>query len=64
MSVATKSCVEIGRMSNQRKAVFVNGVFYIQSFWGGHGEISPRSGLMPKGTVCPDFSQFSNSADF
>jgi hypothetical protein len=30
-------------MSNQRKAEFVNGNFGIQSFWGGYGEISPKT---------------------
>jgi hypothetical protein len=30
-------------MSNQRKDAFINGIFHIQSFWGGHGEISRKS---------------------
>jgi hypothetical protein len=42
-------------MSNKRKAEFVNGNFGIQSFWGAHGEILPRTKLMPKGTICPEF---------
>jgi hypothetical protein len=33
----------MGRMSNQQEAVFINDIFRIQSFWGGHGEISPKS---------------------
>jgi hypothetical protein len=42
-------------MSNQRKSEFVNGNFGIQSFCGGHGKISPKSWLMLKGWVCPEF---------
>jgi hypothetical protein len=42
-------------MSNQRKAEFINDDVDIQSFWGGHGEISSRSGLMSKGMVCLNF---------
>jgi hypothetical protein len=30
-------------MSNQHEDAFVNCVFHIQSFWGGHGEISSES---------------------
>jgi hypothetical protein len=63
-SVATKPYVEIGRMSNQRKAELIHGVFRIQSFWRGHDEFSPRSGLVPKGTICPDFPRCSNPTDF
>jgi hypothetical protein len=36
------------RMSNQLKAEFVNGNFGIQSFWGGHGEISSNLELGQK----------------
>jgi hypothetical protein len=35
-------------MSNHWKAVFVNGIFCMQSFLGDHGEILPRPGLVPK----------------
>jgi hypothetical protein len=31
-SIATKPCVEIGRMSNQWEAVFVNGIFIYKVF--------------------------------
>jgi hypothetical protein len=37
--VAIKPCIRIDRMSNQRKAEFVNDKFGIQSLWGGHGKI-------------------------
>jgi hypothetical protein len=43
-------------MGNRRKVGVAKDNFGIQSFWGGHGKISPRSRLMPKGTVCPEFS--------
>jgi hypothetical protein len=29
--------------------------FRIQSFWGGHGKFLPRSELVMKGTIRPDF---------
>jgi hypothetical protein len=38
-----KPCIRINRMSNQRKAKFVNKNFGIQCFWVGHGEISSKS---------------------
>jgi hypothetical protein len=49
-SIASKPCIKIDRMSNQRKDEFVSGKFWIQSFWGGHG----NPWLMPKGRVCPE----------
>jgi hypothetical protein len=42
-SVVTKPCVETGRLSNWQKAEFVNNFFCIQSFWGGYGEILPKT---------------------
>jgi hypothetical protein len=42
-------------MSDQRKDEFVKGNFGIQSFWRGHGEISSKSGIRPKDSVCPEF---------
>jgi hypothetical protein len=41
-------------MGDQHKSEVVSEDFGIQSFWGGHGKILPRPGLMPKGTVCPE----------
>jgi hypothetical protein len=38
-SLETKPCVQIGHMSNQHKAEFINNIFHIQSFWGGHSVI-------------------------
>jgi hypothetical protein len=35
-------------MSNQQEAVFVSDIFHMQSFWGGHGKISPRPKLVLK----------------
>jgi hypothetical protein len=40
--IIIKPYVETGRMSNQKKSEFVNGIFHIQSFWGCHGQISPK----------------------
>jgi hypothetical protein len=42
-------------MSNQRKAEFVNSALCIQSFWGAHGKISPKTLFVPKGAICPEF---------
>jgi hypothetical protein len=63
-SVATKLYVKTRRMSNQWKTELIHGVFHIQSFWRGHDEFSPKSGLVPKGTICPDFPQCSNPTVF
>jgi hypothetical protein len=41
-------------MSNQKKAEFVKDIFHIQSFWGSHGEISPKTWFIQEGLVCPD----------
>jgi hypothetical protein len=38
-----KPYVKTGHMSNQRKDEFVNDSFYIQSFWGGHDDFSPKT---------------------
>jgi hypothetical protein len=53
--IAIKPCIWMGRMSNRRKAKFINGIFCIQSFWRGHGKILPNSWLLLKGIVCPGF---------
>jgi hypothetical protein len=42
-------------MSNRMKAEFIGNDFGIQCFWVDHGEISPRTYLMPKGTIYPEF---------
>jgi hypothetical protein len=42
-AIATKLYVKTGRMSNQKKAEFVDDIFHIWSFWRGHGEISPNT---------------------
>jgi hypothetical protein len=41
-------------MSNQQKAEFVGDIFHIRSFWGGHGEISPKTRFMQEGAICPE----------
>jgi hypothetical protein len=63
-AVATKPCIGIGHMSNRRESVFINGIFCIQSFWEGHSKFSPRSALVPKGTIHLDFPRYSNPTDF
>jgi hypothetical protein len=50
-------------MSNQQKNEFVNGMFHIPIFWGGHGKISPNPWLVPIGAVYPDF-WFSKPVEF
>jgi hypothetical protein len=40
-AVTTEPYIEMSCMSNQRKAEFIGDIFRMQSFWGGHGEISP-----------------------
>jgi hypothetical protein len=42
-------------MNNQKKDEFVNDIFRIQSFWGGYGEISPKTRFIQDGAICPDF---------
>jgi hypothetical protein len=53
-AIATKPYVKTGRMSNQKKAEFVDDIFHIWSFWRGHGEISPKTWFMHEGTMCPE----------
>jgi hypothetical protein len=36
-------------MSNQKKDEFTSGIFHIQSFWGGHGEILPKTCFIQEG---------------
>jgi hypothetical protein len=61
--IATKLCIGIGHMSNQRKAEFITGNFGIYSFWEGHDKILPKSWFRPKGPVSPEF-WFSNTVEF
>jgi hypothetical protein len=50
-------------MSNRREAVFINGIFCMQSFWKGHDEILPKSWFMLDGQVCPVSPEFSNPVE-
>jgi hypothetical protein len=50
--VTIKPCIRIGRMSNQKKAEFVGDIFCIQSFWGGHDKILPKTYFIQKGMIC------------
>jgi hypothetical protein len=51
-TVTTELYIEMSRMSNQRKAEFVGDIFHMQSFWGGHGEILPRTCFIQEGMIC------------
>jgi hypothetical protein len=47
--VTIKPCIIIGRMGNLNKAEFAGDILRIQSFWGGHGEISPKTCFIQEG---------------
>jgi hypothetical protein len=51
-AIATKSYVEMGRLSNKQKAEFVGNIFRIQSFCGGHGEILPKTSFIQEVMIC------------
>jgi hypothetical protein len=42
-TVAAKPYAEMGRMSNQQKAELIGDIVHIQSSWGDHGKISPKT---------------------
>jgi hypothetical protein len=50
-AVTTEPYIKMSRMSNQRKAEFVSNMFHMQSFWGGHGEILPRTYFVQEGMI-------------
>jgi hypothetical protein len=54
-SVVTKPYVETSHMNNQKKTEFIDDIFHMQSIWGGHGEISPKTWFIQEGAICPDF---------
>jgi hypothetical protein len=41
-------------MSNQQKDEFIDDIFRIRSFWGGHGKISPKIYFIQEGAICPE----------
>jgi hypothetical protein len=59
IAVTTKPYIKMSRMSNQQKAEFVGDIFCKQSFWGGHGEISPKTCFIQVGMICQKY-YFSN----
>jgi hypothetical protein len=63
--ITTEPCVQIGCMSNRWEAEFVNGIFCIYSFCGGHDEISPKTLFVPEGAIGPDllFQQTGRVSD-
>jgi hypothetical protein len=50
-AVTTKLYAEMSRISNQRKAEFVSDIFRMQSLWGGHGKISPKTCFIQVGMI-------------
>jgi hypothetical protein len=50
-TVATKPYVETSCMSSQQKSEFVGNIFHIRSFWGGHGEILPKTYFIQEGMI-------------
>jgi hypothetical protein len=50
-AVTTELYIKMSHMSNQRKAEFVGDLFCMQSFWGGHGEIWPRTCFIQEGMI-------------
>jgi hypothetical protein len=51
-AVTTEPYIKMSHMSNQRKAEFAGDIFCMRSFWGGHGEISPRTYFIQEGIIC------------
>jgi hypothetical protein len=62
-AVTTEPFVEMSRMSNQQKAEFVGDIFHMQIFWKGHGEISPKTGVIQVGMICQKYC-FSDWSSF
>jgi hypothetical protein len=55
IALASKPYVKTGRVSNQQKAEFGGDIFSIQSFWEGHGEISPKTCYIQEGMICQEY---------
>jgi hypothetical protein len=51
IAVTTKPYAEMSLISNHRKAEFVSDIFHMQRFWGGHGEISPKTCFIQVGMI-------------
>jgi hypothetical protein len=62
-AVTTKTYAEMSGISNQRKAEFVSDIFHMQSFWGGHGEILPKTCFIQVGMICQKYC-FSDQLSF
>jgi hypothetical protein len=61
--VTTEPYIKISRISNQRKAEFIGNIFCMRSFWGGHGEISPKTCFIQLGMICQKYC-FSDQSSF
>jgi hypothetical protein len=62
-AVTTEPYAKMSHMSNQRKAEFVGDIFCMRSFWGGHGDISPRTYFIQEGMICQKYC-FSDRSSF
>jgi hypothetical protein len=62
-AVTTEPYIKMSRMSNQRKAEFVGDIFHMRSFWGGHGEIPPKTCFIQVGMLCQKY-YFSDQSSF
>jgi hypothetical protein len=54
-TVTTEPYIKISHMSNEQKAEFVGDIFCMQSFWGGHGKISPRTCFIQECMICQKY---------
>jgi hypothetical protein len=54
-AVTTKPYIEMSHMSNQRKVEFIGKIFCMQSFWGGHGKIPPKTCFIQVAMVCQKY---------
>jgi hypothetical protein len=62
-AITTEPYIKMSRMSNQWKDEFVGDIFHMRSFWGGHGEIFPRTYFVQKGMICQKY-YFSDRSSF
>jgi hypothetical protein len=63
IAVTTEPYIEMSHMSNQRKAEFVDNIFHMRSFWGGHGKILRKTCFIQVGMICQKYG-FSDRPSF
>jgi hypothetical protein len=59
----TEPYIEMSHMSSQRKAEFIDDMFHMRSFWGGHDEILPKTCFIQVGMICQKYG-FSERLSF